>query len=540
MAKITASEHSASTTTTDAFILALQDPDLYPHPVKYFRLIETHISWVLLTGDYAYKIKKPVNFGFVDFSTLPKRKFYCEEELRLNRRFAPDLYLELVCYCGSYEQPRICDGSGVIEYAVKMREFQQSDLLSDIAARQLLQPCHIDSIADVVSKFHDSIINVETEAQPISTDIILKWSRENFDRLEDAISFRILPDYFIELKAWCLNAGHTNMPTMASRLENNFIRECHGDLHLGNIAFIDGQITLFDCIEFNPELRWIDTMSEVAFIVMDLQARGYSEFAWRLINRHLESTGDYEGIVLLRYYIVYRAMVRAKIEALRLIQLEAGKKLDPEIYQPTFNYLQQAHSWIHSGLPSIIIMHGLSGSGKSTLAGHLVEQLGAIRIRSDVERKRLFSLDASQDSQSSIEQGIYTTDATQMTYDRLAEMAELVTVAGFTVIVDASFLRLKFRHQFRQLAVKNQCACLLISCDLPEAILSERILKRRASGNDPSEANLAVLTKQLETQDALNRSEIENHPTVLINQEYSEQEQIVIIKKRISHIAYSK
>ncbi len=531
MAKNTAKEYSAS--STDTFILALQNPDLYPHPVKYFRLIETHISWVLLTGHYAYKIKKPVDFGFVDFSSLCKRKFYCEEELRLNRRFSPELYLEVVHFYGSYENPQIGNTGETIEYAVKMKEFSQSSLLSEIATEHLLQPDHIDSIGDVISEFHNSIIRSDTNTQPTSADTILKWSRENFDRIEAVIDEAVLPGYFNELKTWCLDTGTSLVPTMTKRLENNFVRECHGDLHLGNIALIDGRITLFDCIEFNPELRWIDMISEVAFVAMDLQARDYIEFAWRFINHYLEATGDYEGLVLLRYYIVYRALVRAKVEALQLTEQDSEFDGNDAQYQPAFHYLQLAYSWINRRQPAIIIMHGLSGSGKSTLAGQLVEQLGAIRIRSDVERKRLFALESGQASQSPVERGIYTKDATQLTYNQLAELTKIILKTGFIVIVDASFLKQRFRHQFRQLARENQSSCVLVSCDLPETILRERILKRHATGKDPSEANLAVLSQQLQTQDRLDRSETENPSTVLINEKIPVQKQIEKIKKQI-------
>ncbi len=323
---------------------------------------------------------------------------------------------------------------------------------------------------------------------------------------------------------------------MTERLENNFVRECHGDLHLGNIALIGGHITLFDCIEFNPELRWIDTISEVAFVAMDLQARDYIEFAWRFINHYLETTGDYEGLVLLGYYIVYRALVRAKIEALQLTKQDNEFNDNEAQYQPAFHYLQLAYNWIKKGKPAIIIMHGLSGSGKSTLAGQLVEQLGAFRIRSDVERKRLFALESRQVSQSPVEQGIYTKDATQLTYNRLAELTKIILKTGFIVIVDASFLKQRFRHQFRQLARENQSSCVLVSCDLPETILRERILKRHATGKDPSEANLAVLTRQLQTQDRLGISEIEDRSTVLINEKLPVLKQIEKIKNRLAKI----
>jgi len=493
--------------TPNELIGALQNSVLYDHPIEDFSLIETHISWVLLTGSFAYKIKKPVNLGFVDFSTLAKRQFFCAEELRLNRRFAPALYLQVIAIKGSAAQPRLSGGGKTIEYAVKMREFPQHCLLSVHATERRLEPAHIDSIADVIASFHALADRADSNSTYGSVDIILKWSRENFDQIEAVTPAFVLPKYFEALMSWCTKTGKQNLRNMNERQLRGFIRECHGDLHLGNMALIDDSITLFDCIEFNPELRWIDTISEVAFVAMDLQARGYSGFAWQFINRYLQASGDYAGIALLRYYFVYRALVRAKVEALRVAQVTADSNHDRRKYQGVIRYLDLAHGWSSDHRPAIIIMHGLSGSGKSTMAKHIVETLGAIQIRSDVERKRLFELNPEDHSGSSLEQGIYTQGATKRTYDRLAELTKVVVQAGFTTIVDASFLKKSDRDQFKQLAQACNAPYIVISCEAPEGVLRERIRHRSETQQDPSEANLAVLQHQLQSQEPLTSDE---------------------------------
>jgi aminoglycoside phosphotransferase family enzyme/gluconate kinase len=491
----------------DELILALQDAALYDHPIEDFSVIETHISWVILTGHFAYKIKKPVNLGFVDFSTLDKRQYFCTEELRLNRRFAPDLYLEVVAIRGSRTQPRLAGNGKVIEYAVKMREFSQHDLLSSYASEQRLESAHIDAMADVITASHRMAAHAGTDAVYGSSDTVLKWNRENFDHIEAVLPGDVFPDGYAALKEWCLSPGETFQALINDRQANGFVRECHGDLHLGNMALIDDRITPFDCIEFNAELRWVDTMSELAFVAMDLQARGYPGFSWRFINRCLHDNEDYAGIALLRYYFVYRALVRAKVEALRVREARPADNQSSMLYQGACRYLELAISWSGNARPAMIFMHGFSGSGKSTVARQIVESLGAIQVRSDVERKYLFDLDQHEASGSGVGQNIYTPDATSQTYKRLAELARTITRAGYTVIVDASFLELAQRDQFILLARQCGVPGILISCDAPVSILRERIKHRSRHETDASEATLSVLQHQIQTHDALSDEE---------------------------------
>jgi aminoglycoside phosphotransferase family enzyme/adenylate kinase family enzyme len=415
--------------------------------------------------------------------------------------------LQLIAIKGSAAQPCLGGGGKTIEYAVKMREFPQHCLLSVYASERRLDATHIDSLAGVIASFHALANRADPNSTYGSIDTILKWGLENFDIIEAATPATVLPGYFEGLVGWSTKTGKQSLSTMSERQSGGFIRERHGDLHLGNLALIDGDITLYDCIEFNEELRWIDTISEVTFVAMDLQAREYPGFAWQFINCYLQASGDYAGIALLRYYFVYRALVRAKVAALRVAQETADTIHGRKKYQQVIRYLDLAHRWSRDDRPAIIIMHGLSGSGKSTLARHIVDTLGAIQIRSDVERKRLFDLDPEDQSGSSIEQGIYTQGATKRTYDRLAKLTEGIVQAGFTTIVDASFLKKLVRDQFKQLAHACDVPYIVISCEVPEKVLRKRIRQRSETQQDPSEANLAVLQYQLHSQEPLTMDE---------------------------------
>lgn len=478
---------------------ALNDPARYPHPVAAVEHRETHISHILLAGDYAYKIKKPLDLGFLDFTSLARRKRFCEEELRLNRRLAPTLYLDCIAICGTVENPVLeGDPAEALEYAVKMRRFPQSALLDQRWAEGVLHTGHMDSLARQLAGFHATIARANA-AQPWGTpDIVHGPVQDNFTQtrplLEDAEDLRLLA----RLAGWTEAAFAKLRPMLAERKTGGFIRECHGDLHLGNMLMLeDGRITVFDCIEFNDEFRWIDVMSDLGFLLMDLQRRGAHALAWRLLNTYLEYTGDYAGLAVLPYYQVYRAMVRAKIAAIRSTQADLNDQERAAVSAECRAYLQLAWRFTQRPAPFLALTHGVSGSGKSHITAHVLETLGAIRIRSDVERKRLFGLDPLAASGSSINQGLYTAAAGARTYERLRELAECVLAAGYATLVDATFLQTAQRQPFRALAASRGIPCIVLACNADPAILRGRILHRRERGDDAAEADLDVLEQQL-------------------------------------------
>jgi predicted kinase len=306
-------------------------------------------------------------------------------------------------------------------------------------------------------------------------------------------------DALARIRDWTEREFMLRYTEIHERREAGMTRECHGDLHLRNIVEANGELVPFDCIEFNPGFRWIDVMNEVAFLFMDLLDRGADALAWRFLNAYLEATGVYSGVAVLRFYVVYRAMVRAKVHLMRACQEGLDPAESSRLRKAYESYLVLAQRCTTLGRPAILLMHGFSASGKSTIALSLAQELGALRIRSDVERKRLHGLTPLARTRSAVSSGLYGQDATQATYARLAEAARAVVTSGYTAIVDATFLLRRQRAALRDVAANEGVPIALASVCASEPVLRSRIALRASKGGDPSEADLAVLDHQRAT-----------------------------------------
>lgn len=480
-------------------------PAAYPHAVKDLRLIETHISWVLLTGEYAYKVKKPVDLGFADFTTLERRHHFCEEEVRLNRRLAPDLYLDVVPIGGSYDSPRVSTDGEPIDYAVRMRQFPQESLLGNVLARGALLPEHIDSLAAEIAEFHARVSPAPSDSAFGTPDRVWQAAAEALGRVEPSPDDPLLVE---RLRNLCRHEFLLRLDDFSVRKALGLVRECHGDMHLGNMLLSDGNVVIFDGIEFNDEFRWIDVMSEVAFAVMDLDDRGRPDYARRLLNAYLERTSDYAGVTVLRFYLAYRAVVRAAVASIRLEQAEAAAEVRSRLSTELHGYVDLADRYLQPAMPMLVITHGVSGGGKTTVTESILEAIGAIRIRSDVERKRLFGKAPLDRTAAATRTGIYSAASTEKTYGRLAELAETIVRAGFPAIVDATFLQREERDRFRRLAERLRVPLAILDIRADDAVLRERIMRRLATGDDASDAGLAVLEHQLKSRDPLGPDEV--------------------------------
>jgi aminoglycoside phosphotransferase family enzyme/predicted kinase len=488
-------------------ILALLAPERFPHPAQHIAVVETHVSWVLLAGEFAYKIKKPVKLPFLDYSTLELRRRYCEAELRLNRRFAPDLYIAVQPITGSPEKPRLDAQGEPIEFAVKMRRFAAPGQLDRLCAGGRLEADHVSALADAVAAFHTAAATAPTASRFGLPEQVRAAALENFDELAVLLSDSADRALLERLQAWTQGQFVRLAPCFVARHAAGKIRECHGDLHLGNLVLIDGRVTLFDGIEFNEDFRWIDVASEIAFTYIDLLEHRQPGLASWFVSEWLTCSGDYEAIAVLRFYAVYRALVRAKVAAIRARQVQDDGSL-----RTARDYLTLAEELIAPAALRLIITHGLSGSGKTkaSMRQVLADAHGTLlRVRSDVERKRLFGLAANADSDASLDDGIYSAKASQRTYLRLQQVTETLLIAGWSVVVDAAFLKKADRAVFRQIANQAGAAFFILSPRATLEQLGERIATRRAKHRDASEATPEVLKKQMAEIEAVDATEQE-------------------------------
>jgi len=504
------SKHPAS--SQSALLDRLLTPAAYPHPVAGVRLIETHISWVFLTGDYVYKVKKPVNFGFLDFSSLERRRHFCEEEVRLNRRFAPMLYLEAVPIVGPPGAARIGrpdeireDGEP-IEWAVRLKQFDEAGRLDRLLDGGGLSARGCEELAGELARIQDRLETAAvatpwgtTEAVASAIDTTLARlcehrpeHRERVDALQREVHRRL---------SACSEA--IDVRRRAGR-----VRQCHGDLHLANIVRHEGRFVAFDSIEFSDSLRWIDVASDVAFLAMDLESRGRDDLAATFTSSWIEAANDHHAACVLPVYMIYRALVRAGVAAIRSAQAEAGPRPDAGAAaasaSETDRYLALAERLLIARRPLLVATSGVSGSGKTTVAGTVAAAIGAVRLRSDVERKRLAGMAATDRPRDAVEEAaLYSAESSRRTYARLAELARLILGAGTSVVVDAACNR---RGERRILADAAQAAgvpLVWLALEVPEAVVLSRVAARQAAGTDASDASVDVVRAQVAAREPI-------------------------------------
>lgn len=489
---------------------ALQNPACYPHPVDSVKVLETHISWLLLAGDFAYKIKKPVDFGFLDFSTLARRQFFCHEELRLNRRLAPALYLEVVGIGGSPEAP-LFGTEPAFEYAIRMRRFAEEDLLDHRLAQGRLTVKHLEHLAETMAQFHACLPPAAPDSGFGDAEAVAAPARQNFLQLAPLLD-ESYTDRLAHLQAANEREYQRCLSLFSQRLQLGRVRECHGDLHLGNIVLVDDRPIPFDGIEFNPALRWIDGISDIGFLLMDLMHRQRADLAYALLNAYLQDSGDYDGLGVLRFYLGYRALVMAKVSAIRARQTGKTASL-----AQCDSYLTLAEQLYRPKRATLIITNGLPGCGKTVVSQIVLEKFQAIRLRSDVERKRLFGLGALERSASTPEGGIYSAEATVRTYRRLVELARSILHHGHSVIVDAAFLKHAERQAFATLAEELAIPFWILAIQSDEALQRQRIRDRQRQGQDASEADILVYETLKTAQEALTTAETQQAISVINN-----------------------
>jgi uncharacterized protein len=476
--------------TLPELIQQMLKPEFYSHPVVVpIQLMQTHASTVFLTGEFVYKLKKPVNFGFLDYSTLAKRQHFCQEELRLNQRGAKELYLEVVSIVKQDDRYQLGNNGEIVDYAVKMRQFPQENLLSNMFEAGRIAPEDIEEIARVVAEFHNRARTDEYISSFGQIDRIKASIDNNYRQTEKYIGRAQTQQQFTENKAYTDRFLSEHERLFLDRIAGGFIRECHGDLHLRNICRWQDKILLFDCIEFNEPFRFVDTMYDVAFVVMDLEARGGKDLANRFLNTYAEQTGDWAGLQVLPMYLSRQAYVRAKVTSFLLDDASISSQERTTAAQTAGDYYRQAWEYTRSHQGRIIMMAGLSGAGKSTLGKQIAQEVNGVHLRSDAVRKHLGGIPLLAKGDDSL----YTPAMTAQTYQQVLELAGKLAARGFTVILDAKYDRQSHRAAVVDLATTGEIPLQIVYCTAPEAVLRDRLAHRTG---DITDATVDLLASQ--------------------------------------------
>lgn len=490
----------------------MMNPNLYPHKPADVELVQTHISYVFIAADIVYKIKKPVNFGFLDFTNLEKRKFYCDEELRLNRRLAPSIYLDVVPIAqDATNNITIGSGEKIIDYAVRMKKLPMDRMLKTLLTNGEADEKVIDAVAAKIASFHRIAETGARIDEMGSTATIRCNTEENFAQTLNYINVTI-PEYqYNFIKDYVDNFLIEKKALLEKRVADHKIRDCHGDLHLEHICIAD-EIIIFDCIEFNERFRFGDVAAEVAFLTMDLDYNGYSGQAESFVKSYLNYSADTDMLSLLNFYRCYYAYVRGKVTSFRLDQKELPKSERTQITETARRYFDLAYTYAaRLEKPVLILTAGLMGSGKSYQARHLAARLGAEVIRMDVIRKEMLNINPAERHHEDFGQGIYSDDISRRTYDRAYELAELEIKSGKPVIIDASFKRRIERQKAFQMAQRLHIPFYIIECTCRDEIVKMRLEKRSQEKNNASDGRWEIYAAQKNDFDEINEAAADNY-----------------------------
>jgi aminoglycoside phosphotransferase family enzyme/predicted kinase len=491
--------HAAIPAETLRLVERLHEPAAYPHPTAAIRLIETHISWVFLTGTFVYKLKKPIDVGFLDYTSLEKRRRFCEEEIRVSGRFAPELYLAAVPITGTPQEPHVGGDGPAIEWAVKLVQFDEADRLDARFTAGRLTAADCERLGVAIAAVEEGLAVAAAgeawgSARSVSDAAALNLGQLR-ERRPDAA------DRVGRIEAWLVVRLDALADLIARRRAAGRVRECHGDLHLANLVLHNGRMTAFDAIEFSPALRWIDVANDVAFLVMDLESRGRADLAAIVRSGWMEAADDHAAARVMPVYEVYRAVVRAAVAALRADDAAARAETD--------RYLELAERLMRPRPPVLYATCGVSGSGKTTLAAGLVAAAGAVRLRSDVERKRLAGMrPTDRPATAAAVAALYDPAMTRRVYRRLADLARTLLEAGTSVVIDAACLVRWQRGELATVAREAAVPLVWLELDLPDQVVIERMAARLAAGGDPSDASPEVVRGQRAAREPISPAEL--------------------------------
>lgn len=478
-------------------VAAMLDPGFYERTTAEVTLVQTHISFVLLTDDTVYKLKKPVRFSFLDFSTLERRRHFCREELRLNRRLAGDVYEGVAALVPNGDGFMLAaeDHPNAVEYVVVMRRLPADRMLATLLTRDAVTTDLIEAIVRRLVDFHvkaDSGPEVRLEGTPSR---LLQAMNADFEETERFRGNTITPHDDDAIAAFCREQVDRLSPLLVRRRDAGRVRDCHGDLHAEHICFTDG-LVIFDCIEFNAAFRYRDVAAEVAFLAMDLDYRGHPELASLFVRRYSEVSGDAEVPLVTPLFQAHRAYIRGKVDSLKSAEPEVGEVEQRAAADSARRHFDLAYRYTWRRTCCLLVIVGLSGSGKSTLARELHRRTGFAHFNSDVIRKRLAGIPSTSRVGARDDAGLYGAEHSARTYQEMLAAAAGEVKAGRGAIVDATFLRRHDRDAARAVASAVDTPVLFVECEvsLDEAV--RRLRLRVDAGGDPSDADEGIYRRQ--------------------------------------------
>lgn len=471
-------------------------PEAYPERSGEVLLKQTHLSYLLFTPEHVYKIKKPVDFGFLDFTTIEKRLFFCRREVELNRRLCPDIYLDVVKITREGEHFRMEGTNHPTEYAVKMKRLPTDRMLSELLRHDKVTEAMIGDIAEKIADFHNRAKTSPEITAFGDISVIRKNTEENFDQLIPYLSRTLDKALHAHLAEYTRHALQEHSLAFISRANHDHIRDCHGDIHAGNICLTD-QISIYDCIEFNDRFRYSDTIADIAFLIMDLEYNGYLRFARILSDVYQQASKDDGLEQLLDFYKVYRAVVRGKVGSFKIDEEEVPEEEKSAATETARNYFGLAAYYTQGRRPFCLVVNGLTGTGKSTVARGLASRTGAAIFSSDIIRKELAGITPETPQPEEYGQGIYSTEMTQRTYAAMFERAEKALGRGESVILDATFISEALRQEAFDRGVRLGIEPVFIECQCPEETITRRLRERfRKKKKSVSDGRLEIYQRQ--------------------------------------------
>jgi len=481
----------------EQIVEAMRQPAFYPHRPPRVEMEQTHISYVFLAGDEVYKIKKPVLFSFLDFSTLERRHLLCREEVRLNQRLAPDTYLGVVSLCD--DDGRLClgdeDDGRAIDYAVHMRRLPHQRLLDRLLDDGTASPAMIEKVAIRLAAFHAQAAGGAEITANGSTAAIASILQDNYDngrRFRGSTVAAVDDDMIQDFSRSFLDRNHD---LFARRQGEGRIRECHGDLHSEHICLTD-PLVIFDCIEFSTRFRFIDVASDLAFLAMDLDYHGRSDLSAVLVDRYEECSGDSELRRLIPFYACYRAYVRGKVDSIKGTEDGVPRAEQQDALDSARRHFALSYRYTWAYTPALVVMCGLSGSGKSVLAAELAVRTGFLHVSSDIIRKQLAGLAPTARAGGDHDTGIYSRDFSERTYTAMLDVARRQIESGRGVILDATFQLRRGRDAVRSLAARAATPLLFVECSCSPEEAERRIRQRAERDDNPSDADAQVYRRQ--------------------------------------------